>query len=302
MFFTLAAFVSSSACPAITSDWHQIAGNPDLGTFQSDRQGPVDFSIWRAKDGTWQLWSCVRGTNAGGTGRLFYGWEGKSLSDKNWQPMGIKMRADTSLGEVDGGLQAPHVVKDDGGTYWMAYGCWDYICIAKSEDGKTFKRVLTKDGKAGRFWEGPGANTRDAMLIKIGKKWHCYYTAMPNDQGMVYCRTSANLLDWSESTVVAYGGSAGTNQWSSECPHVAKVGRSEYLLFRTQVYGPGAITRIYRSSNPLYFGVNQDDRYLIGSLNVAAPEIIYDSGKSYIAALNPNLDGIRIAQIDLKPR
>lgn len=302
LFIIAAALASTAPCPKIVGKWIQIAGNPDIGIYQSDKQGPVDFSIWKAKDGTWQLWSCVRGTKIGGTGRLFYGWEAKSLLQDNWKPMGIKMTADPSLGEVDGGLQAPHVVRDQSGVYWMAYGSWDHICIARSEDGKTFSRLLNKDGKAGRFWEGPGANTRDAMLIRIGSKWHCYYTAMPNGQGMVYCRTSRDLLNWGDSTVVAFGGSAGTDQWSSECPHVVKIGRSEYLLFRTQAYGPGAITRIYRSTNPLYFGVNQDEKYLVGSLNVAAPEIVFDKGKTYIAALNPNLDGIRIAEIDLRPR
>jgi hypothetical protein len=184
----------------------------------------------------------------------------------------------------------------------MAYGDWENICMARSTDGKTFERVLKADGKAGRFSEGPGCNTRDAMMIRIGRKWHCYYTAMPNDQGMVYCRTSSDFLTWGEARVVAYGGSAGTNQWSSECPHVVKVSGGSYLLFKTQLYGPGAITRVYRSSNPLYFGVNEDAEYLIGTLPVAAPEILFDGGKTYIAALNPNLDGIRIAEIVLEPK
>ena len=43
----------------IEGQWWQIAGNPDLGEFTSPRQQPVDFAPWQAKDGTWQLWSCI---------------------------------------------------------------------------------------------------------------------------------------------------------------------------------------------------------------------------------------------------
>ena len=41
----------------------------------------MDFAVWQAKDGTWQLWSCIRQTKCGGKTRLFYRWEGKALTD-----------------------------------------------------------------------------------------------------------------------------------------------------------------------------------------------------------------------------
>ena len=53
---------------------------------------------------------------------------------------------------------------------------------------------------------------------------------------------------------------------------------------------------MYRSSNPLCFGID-DDAKLVCSLPVAAPEILHHRGKYYIAALNPGLDGIRIARL-----
>jgi hypothetical protein len=67
-------------------------------------------------------------------------------------------------------------------------------------------------------------------------------------------------------------------------------------MFRNQIYGPNALNTQYASRNPLAFGVD-DDRYRIGTLPVAAPEIILAQGQYYIAALNPNLDGIRIARL-----
>ena len=46
------------------------------------------------------------------------------------------------------------------------------------------------------------------------------------------------------------------------------------------------------------FGINQDDRYFVCTLPVAAPEIIHYKDRYYIAALNEGaLDGIRIAKL-----
>lgn len=59
----------------ISSPWTTIATNPDLGNLTGDKQQPVDFAVWRAEDGRWQLWSCIRGTKIGGDTRLFYRWQ-----------------------------------------------------------------------------------------------------------------------------------------------------------------------------------------------------------------------------------
>lgn len=78
--------------PEIAGEWWQVAGQPDLGRLTGDKQEPVDFAVWQARDGTWQLWSCIRKTKETGTGRLLHGWEGAQLTDPNWQPRGIQMR------------------------------------------------------------------------------------------------------------------------------------------------------------------------------------------------------------------
>src|SRR4051794_38017354 len=95
--------------PEIEGEWWQVAGNPDLGPLTSPKQEPVDFSIWQAADGTWQLWSCVRGTKEPGKTRLFHRWEAKAITDRDWKPMGIAMQSDPARGETPGGLQAPYV-------------------------------------------------------------------------------------------------------------------------------------------------------------------------------------------------
>ncbi|MBN1488596.1 MAG: hypothetical protein JXA69_01660 [Phycisphaerae bacterium] len=288
--------------PQIDGAWWPLAGDPDLGELTGTKQQPVDFAIWQAADGTWQLWSCIRGTNCGGNTRLFYRWEGQRLTDSGWTPMGIAMQADPRFGETPGGLQAPHVVLI-GTTYHMFYGDWEHICLATSTDGKTFERRLGSDGKAGMFTEGPGANARDAMVLGLGDTWHCYYTAHPcvdgEPTGSVYCRTSNDLRTWSDSIIVARGGRAGRGPWSCECPHVVPYA-GYYYLFRTQRYGEDMQTSVYRSKDPMDFGID-DDRGFIVTLSVAAPEIVMHGGQYYIASLLPSLKGIQIARLTWAP-
>jgi hypothetical protein len=95
---------------------------------------------------------------------------------------------------------------------------------------------------------------------------------------------------------VAFGGVAGTGPFSAECPHVV-FRNDKYYLFRTQKYGRDNITSVYCSTDPKMFGINQDRLYLAARIPVAAPEIIRHEGEDYIAALNPGLDGIRLAKL-----
>lgn len=285
--------------PRIEGEWWTIAGNPDLGELSDPEQQPVDFAIWQASDGSWQLWSCIRHTRCGGRTRLFYRWEGAALTVPDWKPAGIPMQADAERGETPGGLQAPHVARR-GDEFFMVYGDWERICLATSRDGKRFLRLAQSSGHTAIFSEGAGANTRDPMLLRIGDRWHCYYTAYPSDLGAVYCRTSPDLVAWSDSVRVAFGGAAGTGRYAAECPHVV-ARHGAYYLFRTQRYAPDPITRVYWSTNPLRFGLNEDDRYLVAELPIAAPEVVRHEGQDYLAALRPGLDGIRVVRLNWSP-
>jgi hypothetical protein len=291
-----AADASPLLMPRIAGEWWQATGDPELGELTATNQQPVDFSVWQAADGTWQLWSCIRKTKETGNNRLLHRWEGAKLTDKDWTPRGIAMRAETKFGETPGGLQAPFVLKD-GKRFLMCYGDWENICAATSADGKQFERRVGANGRTGMFGEGEGANARDPMVLRIGDRWHCYYTAHPNRKGSVYCRTSADTHEWSAAKIVAAGGGAGDGPYSAECPFVVELKPGQFYLFRTQRYGLDAQTSIYRSDDPLDFGVH-DDKHFIGTLPIAAPEIIRYEGGLYIAALLPNLKGIRIARLE----
>lgn len=282
--------------PTIDGSWLTLVRSPDLGPLNGPEQQPVDFALWRARDGSYQLWSCIRGTAVGGQTRLFYRWEGTSLDAPDFRPMGVAMTADASLAETPGGLQAPYVVRV-GDAYWMLYGDWQHIDAQTSSDGKTFTRELQADGTPALFSEGPGANTRDPMVLALEDGFVVYDAANPAGVGAVYARTSRDLERFDPPRIVARGGSAGSAWNSAECPHVIYEPESgDYFLFRTQAYAPHPTTRVYRSKDPLDFGID-DDRYLIAVLPVAAPEIIHEDESWYIAALLPDLSGIRVARL-----
>lgn len=295
--------------PEVDGKWWNIANTPDLGEYNSPKQQPVDFGVWQAEDGTWQLWSCIRSSNFPGssyTNRFLYGWEGKSLFSENWEPKGIKWVADPSLGETPGGMQAPFVMKEDN-IYYLFYGDWKRICMAKSLDGKNFKRALGGNGQPDLFTEHSFAqheiNTaRDPMVIKRGNTYYCYYTSHvgdPVNDGWGFCRTSLNLKDWSESVIVShtppYPGNS--HRYSDECPQVVYLEKyGLYMLFVTQIYGKESQTAVYCSPNPMYFGIDDDSRKVC-TLPIAAPEVVYYEGQYYLFALKPGLDGIVAAKL-----
>ncbi len=299
---TLAA--DSVMVPVIEGEWWQVAGQPDMGELNSPRQQPVDFAVWQARDGTWQLWSCIRYTSDPKNTRVLYRWEGRELTQPNWTPMGIAQKADPAVGEFEGRIGAPHVV-EEGGRYVMFYHSAGFHAQV-SADGKHFTRQLAPDGSARIFGADPGTYGRDIMLTRIQDTWHGYYGgSTPDPTGKHYAavfvkiaKTDSLFGEWSDEFIVNSEGQAGSGGYNAECPQVI-FRHGWYYLFRTEVYGANNRTHIYRSKSPYKFGVDSDV-YHVGTLPIAAPEIIEYNGQDYIAALNPGLDGIRIAQLGWK--
>ena len=54
------AAAEKPAAPKFDGEWWTIAGHPYLGDLNTPWQQVVDFGIWQADDGSWQLWSCIR--------------------------------------------------------------------------------------------------------------------------------------------------------------------------------------------------------------------------------------------------
>lgn len=280
--------------PKIVGDWWTIAENPDLGEFSSAGQQPMDFSIWQAADGSWQLGACIRGTACGGEGRLLWRWQSDSLDYERWQSSGLLLQAETEVGETLGGLQAPYVVHKNG-QYHMFYGDWVNICYATSRDGKKFSRVIQPNGQSAIFNEGSSNFTRDPMLFVHKGICYLYYTGVVDDIGAIYCRTSTDLVSWGPSCIVSRSGAGGCGPSDAECAFVTQAEKSEqFYLFRWHSDGN---TAIFRSDDPLDFGVDGDEKK-IASLSVEVARIIRTEQAMYISSLKEDYSGMRLARFE----
>jgi len=297
--------------PYIDGKWWHVGNNPDLGGIISEKQ-VVDHCFFQAANEKWQLWACIRYTKVG---RIFYRWQGDSIEQRNWTPMGIVMRSDPKYGESYGHspgdemLQAPHAIKEDG-KYYMFYGGGgspyakevkkeNQICLATSLDGINFTRHKSADGYS-QIFHGPGY-ARDPMVIKIGSQYLCYYCGnleQKNWQGVVALRTSFDLINWSEYTIVSTGGSPGYHASSAECPFIIFLEGYHYL-FRSSSYAPPR-NHVYRSKDPMNFGIDSDEKK-IAFLPAAAPEIIQIGKQFYISTVTDLKGGIQVAKLGWYP-
>ena len=275
-----------------------------------NRDEPVDHHIFRGPDGTWHLWGCVRSTPVG---RVLYHWKSDSLTDGPWQQTREMIRCNMDVGESIrsfGGeecIQSPYFIVENG-TYYMFYGgcstgvdkegnpveargpglpsgprAEGQICLMTSSDGENWVRHKNADGTS-RVFIGPGM-ARDPCLIKVDGLWHIYCAGNEGDPfmgGGCFARTSKDLINWSDyKTVHRDASHGGRMSWSHECPHV--VSRGGYLyLFRTENYYD-ALTHVYRSEDPMDFGVDTAEKFVC-TIGTGAPEIYEVDGKEYVSS------------------
>lgn len=288
---------------------------------------PVDHHIFKANDGNWHLWGCIRGT---GYGRILYHWKAKDLTDTPWELTGEMIRCDHSAGEsIDDWrgqewIQSPYIVKENS-KYYMFYGghstgrnasgapaggmtkdmfkSESQICLMISNDGLKWKRHLFKDGFS-RLFTGPG-EARDPCVIKINDLWHLYYAGyedgdQPNKGGF-FVRTSKDLLNWSSYKLILRDPTFGSNSWAHECPHVV-YRDGYYYLFRTENYYQ-AKTHVYRSEDPTDFGkdaASAQQKY-VGLIACAAPEIYEIEGEEYVSSNHDPAGGTMMCRLKWIP-
>ncbi len=224
--------------PVIEGDWWRIARPPDLGAYASDKAQVVDFSIWQAADGTWQMVACVRYTKFPGGTRLLYRWETARLTDPDWQERGIFLTSDAHPDHEPGSLRAPHVVRD-GGRYIMFYDSGGWAFALTSDDGKQFRQMPGHDGQARLFELG-----RDVMLFDNRARdgrWHAYYTWIKKPDHVsrqnhtIGVRTATSLAGpWSAPTDL--GVNTADNPDPKESPYNFINAESPFVLFRNGLY------------------------------------------------------------------
>ena len=157
------------------------------------------------------------------------------------------------------------------------------MCLMSSPDGIDWTRHRNSDGNS-RLFIGPGP-TRDPCLIQIDGLWHLYYAGSKNgdiDQPVFWARTSANLLDWSAPTIVHDDLNYGAERWDTECPFVI-FRDGYYYLFRTEDYYQ-AKTHVFRSENPMDFGIGDASANYVGIFPSGAPELYTIDGQEYVSS------------------
>lgn len=282
--------------PVIDGEFWRLADAPDLDSLNADvleNQHVVDHGFIKDSNNNWQLWACIRGTRVG---RLLYGWEGESLTNSEpWRQQGVVARANPEWGEQvrDGTeqIQAPYFMKIDE-TYYCFYNSAG-IRIMTSDDGIAFERPRLKNG-SNLIYEKGG---RDVMVMRDNGLYYAYSTVstVAHDgwlRGFVILRTSKDLTNWSDYTIVSEGGRAGNGAVSAESPFVQKFG-DHYFLFRSS--SSTGTTFVYRSETPYDFGVNTDEKF-VTELPVWAPELIVEDGQWYISDI-ADFKGVKLAKL-----
>ncbi len=297
--------------PVITGEWWQICHTqPDIAPYQYKHyeNNTCDFTIFQAKDGTWQLIACIRSNTYPGSERFLYRWEGTSLADTMWQEKGffwttgIKDSADVMGRKLkdtpypkEGLLQAPHCVIRNN-KYYLFHNNLGAYCLI-SDDGKQWDYLKNDAGDYKFFDMG-----RDVMIFDDkdnSGKWIAYYTDGETDPQSMAARTAQSLTgEWSEEIKMVYDGFSNTrnpiykNEFA-ESPFVVKRGEQRYYLW--------AQMHVFYSTDPLKFGdkkvaVMESSRY---EERCWAPEIIVDNkGNYYIAAYRTS--GIWMAKLQWK--
>jgi hypothetical protein len=92
----------------------------------------------------------------------------------------------------------------------------------------------------------------------------------------------------------------GGGPWGTECPHVV-YRAGYYYLFRTEEYST-AKTHVFRSDDPVDFGIGDASDKYVGPIAVAAPEIIVGAdGSEYITSNHDLRGGTRLCSLRWVP-
>lgn len=283
--------------PVLEGDPWRICHAPDLDSLNGPdpaRQHVVDHGFIRADDGSWQLWACMRGTRVG---RIFYGWTGESLSGQVFSELGIVTRADSSYGEQvlpEEKIQAPYFMKLD--TAYLCFYNSNGLRLMSSQDGIHYRRIPFLDGNNLIFRQVG----RDVMIMKEKGLFFAYSTVTTvSADGFKQCfivvRTSPDLRNWSDYTIVSSGGIAGNGPVSAESPFVMKH-EGYYYLFRSSSWTQKCY--VYASESPYHFGINEDSK-LVAVFPVKAPEIMFENGEWFISDL-ADFKGIKLWRLNWK--
>lgn len=264
--------------PVLTGPWIKLAGRPPLEKWATEKAEPVDFTVFQADDGRWQLISCIRHTSHPGGTRLLYRWSSDELTKEDWRPEGIFLSSSEELNHAEGVIQAPFYVKD-AGKHYLFYNSRGAHLLT-SNNGIDFEPF----GRQAVFPMG-----RDVCILDdrdASGKWIAYYTSP--EKGInpatrdhtIRARTAENLSGpWSESAVEISPITPPAEGYTfvyAESPFVIKRG-DHYFRFEQ--------LEVFRSADPMKWNGPPVARLAPRDpLKRLAPEIVTDGEQDYLVA------------------
>lgn len=269
---------TTSLTPRIDGPWIQLVGRPPLEKWASPDAEPVDFTIFQADNGRWQLIACVRKTAHPGSGRLLYRWSSPELTRTDWKPEGIFLSSMPEWNHAEGVLQAPFHVKNNGQHYLFYNSRGAHLL--RSSNGIDFEPV----GTTAVFPMG-----RDVCLLDdrdASGKWIAYYTSPekginPATKDHTIRARTATYLEgpWSDTAIEVppiTSPPTGYKFVYAESPLVIKRGGS-YFRFE-QLF-------VFRSNDPLKWqGPPAAVLAPKDAIKRLAPEIVSDHGRDFLVA------------------
>ena len=212
-----------------------------------------DHCFVRGEDSVWHLFGITHAEPAAPLDeRSFAHATSPKLTAAPWRKQPFALTTDDMQGERH--LWAPHIIRHDG-IYYMFY--------CAGGDDNTRYRIHLATSPDLWHWERHAANplivdgydARDPMVLRIGDQWVLYYTATDQPAGgyhVVACRTSADLITWSERRIVFQDSKTGTYGGGTESPFVVRRGPYFYLFIgpRGDYMRDYDRTEVFRSQDP----------------------------------------------------
>lgn len=162
------------------------------------------------------------------------------------------------------------------------------------EQNAAVQAKLNEQDRAWHFDTEKEVKAADPLTIKVRARSHSYYSgskaitttvkgkASTRQVGAVYARTSTDGKTWSKPQTVAWGGQSGEELTSAGHPSIVELQPGVFYLFRTQTGKGKSITHVYRSSDPLDFGLygnNADALHYVTSLPAAIEAVVKHEGE-----------------------
>ncbi len=292
-----------------TDGWRIVKRSPSNYEWDAgEKDEVVDFTVFQAADGTWQLIGCVRwctfpvpyDTKGQPKGRLLFRWESPDLLASDWKEMGVFQTTDDLPEEMKGKwtggmIQAPYVIKD-GDLYYMIFNSGGGCHLMSSSDGKAWVHQKNSAGKYKLFDNQKG---RDITLVDnrdVDGKWYavlCAKTKFAGGyKGFVKYACATNIAGpWSELKEMTT-----RDYWQDvESPSMVRRNGWYYLFLQDAVYAQPCITDYFDPAP--HAKLHSFSR---SPLRGIAPEIIQHQGKYYMATYN-TMSGTAREGIEIRP-